>query len=140
MPAAAARSSAARASASGPAAGSELDLRPWGGGVWPRVGTFAFVTFAWVFFRSVSFGAALSVFGQLFRHWGSIGAAVTPAVLLVIVVGIGIQYVPHSFMERAEAGFSVLNPLLQGLALAVGFMLLDVLGPAGPASFLYFKF
>jgi len=137
---AAARASAARASASGPAAGSQLDLRPWGGGVWPRVGTFAFVTFAWVFFRSVSFGAALSVFGQLFRHWGSVGAAVTPAVLLVIVVGIGIQYVPRSFMERAEAGFSVLNPLLQGLALAVGFMLLDVLGPAGPASFLYFKF
>jgi alginate O-acetyltransferase complex protein AlgI len=118
----------------------ELDTRPWGGGVWPRVGTFAFVTFAWVFFRSASFGAALSVFGQLFRHWGSIGAAVTPALLLVIVVGIGIQYVPRSFTERAEAGFSVLNPLLQGLVLALGFMLLDVLGPAGPASFLYFKF
>jgi alginate O-acetyltransferase complex protein AlgI len=137
---AAARSSAARASAPGPAAGPELDLRPWGGGVWPRIGTFAFVTFAWVFFRSASFGAALSVFAQLFRHWGSIGAAVTPPVLLAIAVGIGIQYVPRSFMERAEAGFSVLNPLLQGLALAVGFMLLDVLGPAGPASFLYFKF
>ena len=58
----------------------------------------------------------------------------------MIVVGVGIQYVPRSLMERAEAGFSVLNPLLQGLALAVGFMLLDVLGPAGPASFLYFKF
>jgi alginate O-acetyltransferase complex protein AlgI len=117
-----------------------LDLRPWGGGIWPRVGTFAFVTFAWVFFRSASFGAALSVFGQLFRHWGSVGAAVTPAVLLVIVLGIGIQYVPRRFTERAEAGFSVLNPLVQGLVLAVGFMLLDVLGPAGPASFLYFKF
>ena len=76
----------------------------------------------------------------MFRHWGWIGAAVTPAVLLVIVVGIGIQYVPRRFTERAEAGFSVLNPLLQGLVLAVGFMLLDVLGPAGPASFLYFKF
>jgi D-alanyl-lipoteichoic acid acyltransferase DltB (MBOAT superfamily) len=122
------------------AAAPELDLRPWGGGVWPRVGTFAFVTFAWVFFRSASFGAALSVFGQLFRHWGSIGSAVTPAVLLVIVLGIGIQYVPRSLTERAEASFSVLNPLLQGLVLAVGFMLLDVLGPAGPASFLYFKF
>ena len=47
---------------------------------------------------------------------------------------------PDSGILRAEAGFSVLNPLLQGLALAVGFMLLDVLGPAGPASFLYFKF
>ena len=140
MRTAAAGRTAARASASRAAGTPELDLRPWGGGVWPRVGTFAFVTFAWVFFRSVSFGAALSVFGQLFRHWGSIGAAVTPAVLLVIVLGIGIQYVPRGFMERAEAGYSVLNPLLQGLMLAVGFMLLDVLGPAGPASFLYFKF
>jgi D-alanyl-lipoteichoic acid acyltransferase DltB (MBOAT superfamily) len=137
---AAARSAAARAPSARSAAPLELDLRPWGGGVWPRVGTFAFVTFAWVFFRAASFGAALSVFGQLFRHWGSIGAAVTPGVLLVIVLGIGIQYVPRSFTERAEAGFSVFNPLLQGLVLAVGFMLLDVLGPAGPASFLYFKF
>jgi hypothetical protein len=34
----------------------------------------------------------------------------------------------------------VLNPILQGVILAVGFMLLDVLGPAGPATFLYFKF
>ena len=33
----------------------------------------------------------------------------------------------------------MLNPLLQGVALAVGFMLLDVLGPTGPATFLYFQ-
>jgi hypothetical protein len=33
-----------------------------------------------------------------------------------------------------------MHPLLQGLVLAFGFMLLDVLGPAGPATFLYFKF
>ena len=118
----------------------ELDTRPWGGGAWPRVGTFAFVTFAWVFFRSVSFGAALSVFAELFRHWGSVGTAITLPVLLAIVAGIGIQYVPRHLTERAEAGFSILNPLLQGLVLAVGFMLLDVLGPAGPAAFLYFKF
>ena len=101
---------------------------------------FAFVTFAWVFFRSPTFGAALSVLAQLFRGWGSVGAAVTPAVLLVIVVGIGVQYVPKTLYQRLQAGFSVLNPALQGLALAVGFMLLDVLGPTGPASFLYFKF
>jgi hypothetical protein len=29
---------------------------------------------------------------------------------------------------------------VQGALLAVGFLLLDVLGPAGPASFLYFRF
>jgi len=118
----------------------EIDMRPWGGGVWPRLGVFAFVTFAWVFFRSATFGAALSVLSQLFRGWGSIGAAVTPALLLVIALGIGIQYVPRGLYERVEAGFSVLNPLVQGLLLAVGFMLLDVLGPSGPATFLYFRF
>ena len=60
--------------------------------------------------------------------------------LLVIVIGIGVQYVPRSVWGRAQAGFSVLNPVVQGLALAVCFMLLDVLGPAGPATFLYFRF
>src|SRR5450759_2556735 len=136
---------AAGGPASGRAAGAPpgppgIDTRPWGGGVWPRVGVFAFVTFAWVFFRSATFGAALSVLAQLFRGWGSVGAAVTPALLLVIAVGIGIQYVPRGLYERVEAGFSVLNPLAQGALLAVGFMLLDVLGPTGPASFLYFRF
>ena len=33
-----------------------------------------------------------------------------------------------------------MNPILQGVILAVGFMLLDILGPVGPAAFLYFKF
>ena len=59
---------------------------------------------------------------------------------IAIAVGIGMQYVPKSFWQRGEAGLSVLNPILQGVILAVGFMLLDVLGPAGPATFLYFKF
>jgi alginate O-acetyltransferase complex protein AlgI len=127
-------------SAAAPPGPPEIDTRPWGGGVWPRVGVFAFITFAWVFFRSATFGAALSVLAQLFRGWGSVGAAVTPALLLVIAVGIGIQYVPRGLYERVEAGFSVLNPLAQGALLAVGFMLLDVLGPTGPASFLYFRF
>jgi D-alanyl-lipoteichoic acid acyltransferase DltB (MBOAT superfamily) len=116
------------------------DKRPWGGGWLPRIGVFAFVTFAWVFFRSPSFGAALDVLAQLFRGWGGVGAAVTPAVLLAIAVGIGVQYVPRTFYQRLQSGFSVLNPALQGLALAIGFMLLDVLGPTGPATFLYFQF
>ena len=118
----------------------EYDRRPWHGAVWPRIGTFAFVTFAWIFFRSDSFGSAVDVISRLFESWGSIGAAVTPGVFLAIAVGIGVQYVPRSVWQRGEAGFSRFNPALQGLALAVGFMLLDILGPVGPAAFLYFKF
>ena len=124
------------------AAGSplEYDHRPWHGAVWPRIGVFAFVTFAWIFFRSDTFAAAVSVIARLFQSWGTVGAAVTPGVVLAIVVGIGVQYVPRSVWQRGEAGLSTLNPALQGVLLAVGFMLLDVLGPTGPAAFLYFKF
>ena len=118
----------------------EYDRRPWHGAVWPRVGTFAFVTFAWIFFRSDSFGSAVDVISRLFESWGSIGAAVTPGVFLAIAVGIGVQYVPRSLWQRGEAGLSVLNPVVQGVILAAGFMLLDILGPVGPAAFLYFKF
>ncbi|MGZ4200349.1 MAG: MBOAT family O-acyltransferase, partial [Thermoleophilia bacterium] len=118
----------------------EYDRSPWHGTVWPRIGVFAFVTFAWIFFRSDTLGAVVSVIARLFESWGSIGAAVTPGVLLAIVAGIGVQYVPRSFWQRGEAGLSVLNPVLQGVILAFGFMLLDILGPVGPAAFLYFKF
>ena len=118
----------------------EYDRSPWHGTVWPRIGVFAFVTFAWIFFRSDTFGAAVSVIARLFQSWGSIGAAVTPGVFLAIAVGIGVQYVPRSIWQRGEAGLSVLNPILQGVILAFGFMLLDILGPVGPAAFLYFKF
>jgi alginate O-acetyltransferase complex protein AlgI len=118
----------------------EYYRRPWHGTVWPRVGVFAFVTFAWIFFRSDTFGSAVDVIARLFQSWGSIGAAVTPGVFLAIAVGIGVQYVPRSVWQRGEAGLSVLNPVLQGVILAVAFMLLDILGPTGPAAFLYFKF
>jgi D-alanyl-lipoteichoic acid acyltransferase DltB (MBOAT superfamily) len=118
----------------------QYDRRPWHGTVWPRVGVFAFVTFAWIFFRSDSFAAATDVIARLFQSWGSIGAAVTPGVFLAIAVGIGVQYVPRSVWQRGQAGLSVLNPVAQGVILAVGFMLLDILGPTGPAAFLYFKF
>jgi D-alanyl-lipoteichoic acid acyltransferase DltB (MBOAT superfamily) len=118
----------------------EYDREPWHG-VWlPRLGTFAFVTFAWIFFRSDSFSAALAVIERLFQSWGTVGAAVTPGVFIAIAAGIGVQYVPRSLWERGEAGLSVRNPVLLGVALAVGFLLLDILGPTGPAAFLYFKF
>ena len=118
----------------------EYDRRPWPGTWLPCLGTFVFVTFAWVFFRADGFSAALAVLGRLFQEWGSLGAAVTPAALLAVVAGMAVHYVPRSVWERGETGFSALNPVAQGVLLALGFMLLDVLGPVGPSAFLYFKF
>jgi D-alanyl-lipoteichoic acid acyltransferase DltB (MBOAT superfamily) len=118
----------------------ETDAGPWGDGAAARLGVFAFVTFAWVFFRSATFGAALAVLAQLFRDWGSLGDAVTPVAVLVVAAGIAIQYVPRSFYERLQIAFSALSPVMQGVALAVGFLLLDVFGPTSPALFIYYKF
>jgi D-alanyl-lipoteichoic acid acyltransferase DltB (MBOAT superfamily) len=113
-------------------------------GFWPvalqRFVTFQFVAFAWIFFRAGSFATAWAVIARLFTAWGSLGAGVTASILLVIALGIGIQYVPARVIAGFQIAFSRMAPVLQGVGLAAGFFLLDVLGPQGPATFLYFRF
>ena len=105
-----------------------------------RLGVFVFVSVAWVFFRAESMGNAFAVLWRLIAGLGSIGAAVTLPVVGLAVLGIAIQYVPRRTMEGLEAGFSRIGWVGQGLVLALALFLIDVLGPAGPAEFLYFKF
>ena len=64
----------------------------------------------------------------------------TLPVVGLAVLGIAIQYVPRRTIEGLEAGFSRIGWVGQGLVLAAALFLIDVLGPAGPAEFLYFKF
>jgi len=105
-----------------------------------RLFTFAYVTFAWIFFASSSFAVAWRVIAQVFRDWGSIGSGVTGTILLVIALGIGVQYVPQRLWQRGQIAFSRLGPVVQGVGVALAFFALSVLGPEGPAAFLYFRF
>jgi D-alanyl-lipoteichoic acid acyltransferase DltB (MBOAT superfamily) len=105
-----------------------------------RLWVFAFVSVAWVFFRAESMGNAFAVLWRLIAGLGSIGAAVTLPVVGLVALGIAIQYVPRRAMEGLESGFGRIGWLGQGLVLALALFLIDVLGPAGPAEFLYFKF
>ena len=114
-------------------------------GFWPvarqRFLTFQFVTFAWVFFPTRSdFASPFAVLSRLLTAWGGVGANVTLAVVLVIVLGVAIQYVPARATGLAQVRFSRLSPVLQGVGLALGFFVLNVVGPQGPAAFLYFRF
>ncbi len=102
--------------------------------------TFQFVCFAWIFFRADSFAGAWRVIARLFQSWGSVGQGITGPLLLVIVVGIAVQYVPERATGALQVAFSRLSPALQGVGLALGLFALDVLGPQGPATFLYFRF
>jgi alginate O-acetyltransferase complex protein AlgI len=105
-----------------------------------RLWVFVFVSVAWVFFRAESMGNAFAVLWQLVAGLGHIGSAVTLPVVGLCVLGIAIQYVPRRAIEHLEAGFSRIGWVGQGLVLALALFLIDVLGPLGPAEFLYFKF
>jgi D-alanyl-lipoteichoic acid acyltransferase DltB (MBOAT superfamily) len=111
---------------------------------WPRwrarILTFHFVCFAWIFFRSDSFGAAWDMIRGLFTRWGEASPLVTSGVLLAIAVGIGSQYLPTRFPRVVMARFSRLPVLGQATVLALALMLTSVLGPEGVAPFIYFRF
>ncbi len=105
-----------------------------------RILTFHFVCFAWIFFRSDSFGAAWEMIEGLFTGWGEASPLVTGGVLLAIAVGIGSQYLPPRFPRLVMARFSRLPVLGQATVLALALMLTSVMGPEGVAPFIYFQF
>jgi alginate O-acetyltransferase complex protein AlgI len=109
--------------------------------VWgARIVTFHFVCFAWIFFRSDSFGAAWDMVEGLFTNWGEPSPLVTTGVLLAIVVGIGSQYLPARIPRLVMARFSRLPVFGQATVLALALMVTSVLGPEGVAPFIYFQF
>jgi D-alanyl-lipoteichoic acid acyltransferase DltB (MBOAT superfamily) len=115
--------------------------RATGRSVWvARIVTFHFVCFAWIFFRSDSFGAAWDMIEGLFTNWGEPSPLVTTGVLLAIAVGIGSQYLPARVPRLVMARFSRLPVLGQATVLALALMLTSVLGPEGVAPFIYFQF
>jgi len=105
-----------------------------------RLAVFVFVSVAWVFFRADSIGGAFAVLWRLVAGLGSIGSAVTWPVVGLVVLGIGIQYVPRGLVERLEGGLSRIGWAGQGAVLALALFLIATLGPQGAAEFLYFKF
>jgi D-alanyl-lipoteichoic acid acyltransferase DltB (MBOAT superfamily) len=107
---------------------------------WERFATFQLVCVGWVFFRATSFANAFAMFGRLFTGWSQPSPLVNFAVLLVIAVGIGSQYVPQALPLRAQEVFSRLSVFAQGAALAAVLLIITTLGPPGVAPFIYFRF
>jgi alginate O-acetyltransferase complex protein AlgI len=120
---------------------ADATRRTTGRHVWAaRIVTFHFVCFAWIFFRSDSFGAAWDMIEGLFTNWGAPSPLVTTGVLLAIAVGIGSQYLPARIPRLLMARFSRLPVLGQATVLALALMVTSVLGPEGVAPFIYFQF
>ena len=108
------------------------------GRAWRRLLTFHLVCLGWVFFRAESADRAFEVLGRLVAP-GAI-EIVTPAVLVLVVIGIGVQYVPRRLGPVLEARAAALSPAALGAVLGVGLLAVDALGPQGVAPFIYFQF
>jgi alginate O-acetyltransferase complex protein AlgI len=105
-----------------------------------RLVTFHVVCAAWVFFRADDVGSAMAVFGRLLSFSGGTGGVVTASVLVLVALGIAVQYLPRDATARLQAGFSTLAPAVQGTALAAVLVGTSILGNQGVAAFIYFKF
>ena len=57
-----------------------------------------------------------------------------------VTAGLAVQFTPKPWLRGLEVGFARLNPALQGAALAVVLLVVDVLGTDGVAAFIYFQF
>ena len=104
-----------------------------------RLITFHIVCLAWVFFRAGSLPVAWTILTRAVTAWGP-APLVTPAVLLVIVGALAVQFVPRDLGRRVQVAFASYSPLAQGAVLAVVLLLTDALGPQGVAPFIYFQF
>jgi hypothetical protein len=101
--------------------------------------TFHVVCVAWVFFRATSFHNALEVLGRI----ATIGGRHNPfnwTVAAVIVAALAVQVGPRGAGVKLQVLFARSPIWLQALVLAGVLTTIDLLGPAGVAPFIYFRF
>ncbi len=103
-----------------------------------RFFTFHLVCLGWVFFRAENFSVAATVLSRLVDFGPA--PRVTPVVLLLVIGGIGVHYIPRHIRLRTRFYFGRLQPVAMAAALGVVLLFVDGLGPEGVAPFIYFQF
>jgi D-alanyl-lipoteichoic acid acyltransferase DltB (MBOAT superfamily) len=111
-----------------------------GARVWlGRLLTFHIVCLSWIFFRATSFHNAVDVLGRLFAFGGH-HAPLHFWVVAIVVSALAVQVGPHVWSARIQAHFSRWTVWSQSLVLAGALIAIDMMGPAGVAPFIYFRF
>ncbi|QXC61217.1 MBOAT family protein [Aquihabitans sp. G128] len=103
-----------------------------------RLVTFHVVCLGWVFFRAPTLTEAFAVLKRL-THLGT-GSGINLVVVATIAVFLASQFVPSDAVGKAQATFSRMPVLVQGVILAVWLAFTSALAPAGVLPFIYFAF
>ena len=101
---------------------------------------FHFVCFCWIFFRAQDMAQAGAFIAGFFSNWQNAPMLFTPLSVALVIVGVGINFIPRDSLNRVEAQARRLPwwtlGILGGLLLA----LFRAFGMDGTAPFIYFQF
>ena len=100
---------------------------------------FNFVCIGWVFFRAGTFSLAIEVF-QAMANLSAPITILTPFVFLLLVIGIGMHFIPAEPGRKITFELSRLPLIAQGAILGALLVAINAFGPEGVAPFIYFQF
>lgn len=101
--------------------------------------TFHGVCLGWVFFRATNFEQAIAMLNGLTRVTLPLAAA-QPTAILLIALGIALQFAPADRLGRWEDALRRIPWPVRAAALGALIVAIDALGPVGVAPFIYFRF
>ncbi len=111
---------------------------PWVA-LWQRFYVWHLVCLSWLFFRGQTFEDAVEMLRAMGRSDSPV-LLLTPAVLMILVIGYATQWLDGERCERAWNAFARLPAVVQGLVAAIVVTIILGLGPQGVAPFIYFQF
>ncbi len=103
-----------------------------------RILLFHAVCLGWIFFRATDFDQARNVLSRLIS--GPWAADLAPGMLICVLVGIGLQYLPGRMLLRLRLLAQHMPAWGLGGLFATALMMIEILGPSAPAPFIYFQF
>ncbi|MFN8240828.1 MAG: MBOAT family O-acyltransferase [Bacteroidales bacterium] len=122
----------------------QLTSNGWGWNLAGAIITFHFVTFCWIFFRAESLGDVGIMLSQIAGNFspGRFDEVLMAyaGVIILIVTGYLLHFVPESFKESLRAVFISTPQVLQVFAMIVMAVLLWQLRSTGSMPFIYFRF
>ena len=101
--------------------------------------TFHFTCICWVFFRAPSFGQAALVFRQIATRT-TFHPNLPVVVIELLLIGLGVHYLPAWMHQGARRRFSELPGVVQGLLLFGVALFLHEAASATAVPFVYFQF
>ena len=100
--------------------------------------TFHIVCLGWILFRAETFELAWAMIEGLGRMAPL--AVTTPFMLGLIVIGLGMHWLPPRAAEGLALRLKAAPSLTLGLLIGAAFLLVEAMRPDGVAPFIYFQF